>query len=1228
MAPHLAIPDTLARGRFRVLEVLGAGGFGTVLRCADEARRGAEVALKLLRLEAADARLMFKREFRSLADISHPSLVRLYELFAEADPWFFTMELLSGVTAAGFVRGESAAATASQVTALAPTERDPTSAPATARPGRAGDPDRVRRVLEGMTEGLLHLHARGKLHRDVKPTNVMVTDDRVVLLDFGLVADADETPDGRVVGTPLYMSPEQILGGDTGPESDFYSLGVTAYELLTGAAPHAAPTLAGLVAQKSMEDPAPPSALSPGVEPALEALCLDLLRRAPADRPGGEEILARLRGGDDPRPRAARAPRLARSALVGRVAERVSIEEAAARAHAERRLVVATLSGVSGMGKSTLLAAALDAFARRHPTSFVLAGRCYEQESVPFAALDGVIDALSLALAALPPATLEGLAPANAGALLAMFPVLARVPVLRDAAGGSGRGSPTDARHLGVRALAELLSSLAALGPVVVAIDDLQWGDDDSVGALAELVRDRRLPALVVTAHREEEETSPFLAATLPVLYAATRDRLDVRLGPLSQGDARLLVAALSPDTGESARDAIVTAAAGRPFLLAELSHAGATTTAGGLEAALLARVARLPEVARQLLSVLAIAGRPLARDVLEATAPLDADVPGALRALSVERLVRAGGDRAASELEMFHDSIREAVAAALSPDERRAAHLGLADAMERLAVAGWEALASHLLYAGRPERAVRYAAIAAEEAAEAHAFERSAELLRVALDAASPDDPARPRWCRQRAEALTNAGRGAESAEAWLVAAGTARTPIEALDHERRAAERFLVTGHLDRGLELLRALLSRAGLWYPSPALGLLGLAALRVVIVVRGLTLRARSAATPEALARVDIAWTVASGLALVDTVRGAYFSSLHTLLALRAGDRGRIVRALATEVGFESAQGGVAPRRLEVRALARARELAETPYEQATVTLQDGVSRLLRCDFRGGQPLVIEAERELHDRCPGTTWERNTARLFMMVTHRVQGTWGELGPIFEAFRADARERGDRYAETTFTLAVGFAPRLADGDPDTAEEEAAEARAAWDGRGFLLQHHYALVGATHIALYRERGRGLCAWAEQERDWPRFRASQLGVVEYVRLELHLLRAAAAIAGVPERPDLAAAARSALRHVRRARIPWAMAWAELHAASLARATGDPRALSRLRESVVALDRCELLAHAAAARVVWGEQTGGDEGRELAARGRAFFEDQRVADVDACVAVYTPGAWR
>ena len=230
-----SIPATFAKGRFRVVSVLGAGGFGTVLRCTDETRRGADVALKVLRLSAADALLMFKREFRSLADISHPCLVRLHELFAEDDQWFFTMELLNGLSATRFVRGDGAGGAPTHATAFAPTQPDPSNLPASPRPGRAGDPARIRQVLEGMTEGLLHLHAQGKLHRDIKPSNVMVAGERVVLLDFGLVTDTDEVADGRVVGTPIYMSPEQILGGDTGPESYFYSLGVTAYELLTGA---------------------------------------------------------------------------------------------------------------------------------------------------------------------------------------------------------------------------------------------------------------------------------------------------------------------------------------------------------------------------------------------------------------------------------------------------------------------------------------------------------------------------------------------------------------------------------------------------------------------------------------------------------------------------------------------------------------------------------------------------------------------------------------------------------------------------------------------------------------------------------------------------------------------------------------------------------------------------------------------------------------------------------
>src|SRR5687768_2905524 len=263
--------ESIDSSRFQVRRRIGSGSFGVVFEAFDPVRNEV-VALKVPRHATPEALYRFKREFRSLTDIAHRNLVRLYELIAEGEQWLVSMELIRGTTFIDHVRREAP-----------PPEESPYETQARPEPMRA-DIGRLRTALAQLVGGVTALHNAGKLHRDIKPSNVLVADDRrVVLLDFGLVMDTDTRASEESTstsGTPAYMSPEQGGGQPLGTASDWYSVGIMLYETLTGQVPFRG-TYVDVINQKRSGDVPPPSTIASGIPGDIDALCRDLLRLDP-----------------------------------------------------------------------------------------------------------------------------------------------------------------------------------------------------------------------------------------------------------------------------------------------------------------------------------------------------------------------------------------------------------------------------------------------------------------------------------------------------------------------------------------------------------------------------------------------------------------------------------------------------------------------------------------------------------------------------------------------------------------------------------------------------------------------------------------------------------------------------------------------------------------------------------------------------------------------------------
>ncbi len=253
-------PGTRVAGRYELIDEIGRGGMSVVYRARD-GELGEEVALKFLTgFLDAEAEARFKQELKLSRQLVHPNIVRLYDIGQHGNLRFLSMELLVGMDLARVLRN-----------------------------GPLPTPLVVRYLIE-CCAGLQAAHDRGIVHRDIKPANLFVTDfGELKVMDFGIAklqrgGPMLTSPD-LFAGTPAYLAPEQIRGfSAVTPAADLYSLGIVAFEMLTGAPPFSDPKPMALLLMHVQDRPPRPSERNAGVPPAVDAVVLKLLEKLPSRR--------------------------------------------------------------------------------------------------------------------------------------------------------------------------------------------------------------------------------------------------------------------------------------------------------------------------------------------------------------------------------------------------------------------------------------------------------------------------------------------------------------------------------------------------------------------------------------------------------------------------------------------------------------------------------------------------------------------------------------------------------------------------------------------------------------------------------------------------------------------------------------------------------------------------------------------------------------------------------
>jgi tRNA A-37 threonylcarbamoyl transferase component Bud32/tetratricopeptide (TPR) repeat protein len=794
-------------GPYEILELIGAGGMGEVYRAKDT-KLGRQVAIKVVRGHLADdtsARERLRREAVAAAALDHPFICKVFEIGEDRGALFLVMEFITGNTLSQRLRTGS----------LPLTE--------------------ALRISGEVAEALEEAHNHRFVHRDLKPANVMLTvGGHAKVMDFGLAkqfattrsaeaaataitASPTLTEAGTAVGTPDYMSPEQVRGEPLDQRSDLFSFGILLCDLMGSIHPFRSTSTTETLAAILRDPPI----LSGDLPQGLMVLIRRLLAKSPDER---YQSMAEVRADflhlavspvvtavDD------------RIPLIGREPEFAELKRSVEEALAGRGSLV-MIGGEPGIGKTHLTGAILEEAKRRG--AFAAIGHCYEMEGappyVPF------IEMLEYSARTKPREAFRHSLGDDAPEVAKLMPELR---TLHPDIPPPIQLPPEQQRRFLFNAIRSFVGRSARLSPVVAVFEDLHWADEPTLLLLQHLAQIlATTPMLLIGTYRDVElnVTRPF-AKTLETLQRqkqATR----MSLRRLALGEVESMLAAMSGQTPPPSLARVVfEETEGNPFFVEEvfrhLSEEGRLfdetgkwrqglrvdklQVPEGVRLVLGRRLERLGADARRVLTTAAVIGRSFSLRLLEELenkqpngAQRHDDSDHALEAVEeAERAHIVVAERAGRDTRyrFVHELIRQTLAETLSLPRRQRLHARVADAIERVYSSNLEthasSLAHHLYQAGAAaerDKTATYLMLAAQQARVAAAYEEALAHLENALAVCEEETGIRvAELTEQRAEALHGIGRS-----------------DEAEDNYRKAIELFEKEGAVAKAVEASLAL------------------------------------------------------------------------------------------------------------------------------------------------------------------------------------------------------------------------------------------------------------------------------------------------------------------------------------------------------------------------------------------------------------------------------------
>jgi len=753
--PPSPMPTSFANGRYQVKEFLGEGGSKNVYLVHDTLL-DRDVAFALIKTEKLDdaSRTRVSHEARAMGRLGdHPNIIAIYDMGEEKDQPYIVIPLMPGGDVENLIK-------------KAPERRLPI--------------ERAVSIAKAVCRGLEYAHGKGIIHRDIKPGNVWLSADGTVKIgDFGLALAIDLsrfTEEGMIIGTALYMPPEQAMGGEITPKADLYSLGAMLYEMVAGRPPFIGDTAVAVITQHiDTSPPISPTWHRADLPPGLEALIMQLLEKDPGKRPGSAtDVLRTLETidlGEVSKAPTEKAPTLDRGplyhrAFVGRETE-LKLLQSAFDSAASGNGALMMVAGEAGIGK-TAICEQLSTYATVRGGK-CLVGHCYEEASLslPYLAFVEAIRSYVLNRGTRELRKELGTGASDIARIVSEIKERLKVKPTKG-------GDPDEQRYRLMQAVTGFLSNAARVQPLLVILEDLHDADSGTLEMLTYTARNlagTRL--LIVGTYRDVrvDRTHPLSASLAELHRVAAYHR--VLLRGLNADEVQRMISAISGmETPWSYAETVHNQTEGNPLFVQEvlryLRESGLFTggygrwqpvdqTAlemsipEGLRDVIGKRLSLLSEECNRLLSIAAVIGREFRLQVLQQVADVSEDelyaaLEEAKSAVIVEERSTVG---AAVTYRFTHAFFRQTLYEEIIAPRRVRLHQQVAHVMEKVYARHLEEhsaeLAEHFSHspdAADLSKAVEYSEMAAERATAVYAWRETVRLLEQVLKVQQMLDP------------------------------------------------------------------------------------------------------------------------------------------------------------------------------------------------------------------------------------------------------------------------------------------------------------------------------------------------------------------------------------------------------------------------------------------------------------------------------------------------------